>query len=90
VLGNVVALAFLLVCALALWALVSSLINEWRSGAAFFRYRNWKGMLVSHADVLILIVVAGIAMILGVVWTWWDRGREKRFARRIAKDRRAG
>jgi hypothetical protein len=80
---------FLLVCIVSLWALVGSLVRGWRSGAAFTRYRNWNGMLVSHADVLILLTIAGVALAVGAAWSLWNRGKDRRLARKIAKDRRA-
>jgi hypothetical protein len=90
VVANLAALTFLAATLLGLWVLVRNLVLEWRSGAAFTRYRNWEGLMVSHADMLIFMAIAGIAMIVGAVWSLWDRGKDRRLARKIAKDRGAG
>jgi hypothetical protein len=87
---NAAALAFLVASVLGLWAIVRSLVREWRSGAAFARYRNWEGLMVSHADMLIFLAVAAIAMLVGGAWSVWDRGSERRLARKIAKHRKVG
>ena len=88
--ANAGALVFLAVAVLAMWALVGSLIREWRSGAAFVRYRNWRGMFVSHAEMLVFLAVAALAMIVGGVWSAIDRWRDRRSEDKTAKHRRAG
>lgn len=63
--------------------LVVMLVKEWRAGTAFLRYRNWEGHLVSHADLLILIVAAPSALIVGFIWRWWDHRCEDRIAAEV-------
>ena len=89
-LTNILGVAWLAACGLGMWFFVGGLIKEWRSGAAFFRYRNWEGLWVSHADLLVVGAVTISVMIIGAAWSLWDRGSERRLAKRIAKDRRAG
>ena len=87
--ANAGALTFLVASLLGLWVLVGNLVREWRSGAAFARYRNWEGVMVSHADMLVFLAIAGMAMLVGGAWSLWDRWRSRRLGKNIAKSRRA-
>jgi hypothetical protein len=85
--ANIGSAVLLGVALLFVWALAGGLIREWRSGAAFVRYRNWQGMPVSHADALIVLAVAFLALFVGGVWAAIDRWKDRRLKRKLGKDR---
>jgi hypothetical protein len=87
--ATILGVAVLLASVWGMWVVVGGFIKEWRSGAAFVRYKNWRGLLVSHADALVFAAVTAIVMVLGALWSIWDRGRERRLAEKIARGRRA-
>ena len=86
--GTILGVALFLAAVWGVWAFLGSLIKEWRSGAGFSRYKNWQGLWVSHADGLIFGAAAVGVMVLGAVWSAWDRGSERRLANRIARGKR--
>ena len=87
--ATVLGVAVLLASVLGMWVVLGGFIKEWHSGAAFVRYKNWQGLLVSHADALVFAAVVAVVMILGALWSLWDSGRERRLAEKIARGRRA-
>lgn len=86
---TILGVALLFAAVLGAWAFLGGLTKEWRSGAGFVRYKNWQGLWVSHADGLIFAAVAAMVMILGALWSLWDRGSERRLANKIARRKRA-
>jgi hypothetical protein len=59
------------------FALLAVGLKEWQSGAAFYRYRNWEGQWVSHADGLVVGGVAVATFLPGIVWRAWDLRHER-------------
>lgn len=68
----------LVACAL----IVGLLVSEGRSGAIFERRLNAYGLWVSNVDRVVVGAVAIVAVVVGALWSRWDRRREQRLAER--------